>query len=113
MKKITTLFYSCLFLTFSVFGVQAQSSNAFVYGDALPDAPELAARGEYKVGVRTVKFTNKNQPDILNAAKGVAPMYDRELTVEIWYPAALKEGEKELTSYNELMGTANDPKRPT
>lgn len=113
MKKITTLFYTCLFLTFSVFSVQAQSSNAFVYGDALPDAPELAARGEYKVGVRTVKFTNKNQPDILNAAKGVAPMYDRELTVEIWYPAALKEGEKELTSYNELMGTANDPKRPT
>ncbi|MDP5140216.1 MAG: dienelactone hydrolase, partial [Spirosomaceae bacterium] len=89
------------------------ADNQFIYGDALPDAPELAARGDYKVGVRTVKFTNKNQPDILNAAKGVAPMYDRELTVEIWYPAALKEGETELTSYNELMGTANDPKRPT
>lgn len=114
MKRIILPFYVCLLSICTISLSNAQTAdNQFIYGDALPDAPELAARGDYKVGVRTVKFTNKNQPDILNVAKGVAPMYDRELTVEIWYPAALKEGEKELTSYNELMGTANDPKRPT
>lgn len=114
MRQINLAFYVCLTSIFIAPFSKAQTTdNQFIYGDALPDAPELATRGDYKVGVRTVKFTNKNQPDILNVTKGVAPMYDRELTVEIWYPAALKDGEKELTSYDELMGTANDPKRPT
>ncbi|MFT6205499.1 MAG: putative dienelactone hydrolase [Spirosomataceae bacterium] len=114
MKKINLILYVCLLSICTLSLLKAQTTeNQFIYGDALPDAPELAARGDYKVGVRTVKFTNKNQPDILNASKGVAPLYDRELTVEIWYPAVLKDGEKALTNYDELMGTANDPKRPT
>lgn len=112
MKKLTTLICSCILMTCSLLYAQAQAPQ-FVYGDALPDAPELAARGDYKVGVRTVTFINKNQPDILNASKGEAPLYDRNLTVEIWYPASLKDGEEALTMYDELMGTANDPKRPT
>ena len=53
-----------------------------------PDAPELAAYGDYKVGVQTMTFTNPGQVDVVNVqAEGGIPTYDRPLTVEIWYPA--------------------------
>ena len=56
------------------------------------DAPELAHFGEYDIGVRTLKFTNPNQPDILNTVEGDGTaFYDRSLTVEVWYPALLAE----------------------
>ncbi len=88
------------------------AQTAFVYGDPLPDAPELSPRGEYKVGVRTLDFVNKGQVDILKSKGGVDATYDRPLKVEVWYPALLPEGVKPLVEYNEVMGTANDPKRP-
>jgi predicted dienelactone hydrolase len=88
------------------------AQTAFVYGDPLPDAPELAPRGEYKVGVRTLDFVNKGQVDILKSKGGVEATYDRPLKVEVWYPAILPEGVKPLVEYEEVMGTANDPKRP-
>ncbi len=53
-----------------------------------PDAPELAAFGALAVGVTTLTFTNPGQIDIVNATEDVAPLYDRALTVEVWYPAA-------------------------
>jgi hypothetical protein len=55
------------------------------------DAPELAARGTFSVGVRTLEIKHAAQPDILNfdKATGKAPLYDRPLTVEIWYPAII------------------------
>ena len=53
-----------------------------------PDAPALAAPGDFKVGVTTLTFTNTDQIDIVNATADTAPIYDRELTVEVWYPAA-------------------------
>ncbi|HWR12270.1 MAG TPA: hypothetical protein VN445_10640 [Rectinemataceae bacterium] len=53
-----------------------------------PDAPELAPLGRFAVGVRTMTFTNRGQPDIAKAETGKpTPLYDRPLTVEIWYPA--------------------------
>ncbi|MEJ6707912.1 MAG: dienelactone hydrolase [Amylibacter sp.] len=57
-----------------------------------PDAPALAAYGAHKVGVRTVTIVNPDQIDILAIdPAGEKPdlmlRYDRELTVEIWYPA--------------------------
>ena len=88
------------------------SKNTFVYGDALPDAPELAARGDYPVGVRTLQFVNKGQVDILNSKEGKDPLYDRPLTVEVWYPAVVDVGAESLISYEEVMGTAGNPKRP-
>ncbi len=55
-----------------------------------PDAPELAARGEYAVGVRTLELLHRDQLDIANAVAGEdTPRYDRPLTLEVWYPAAL------------------------
>lgn len=54
-----------------------------------PDAPALAAHGEWPVGVRTMRFTDAGRPDVVNAtAEGEIPTQDREITVEVWYPAA-------------------------
>ena len=90
--------------------LQAQTQE-FLYGDALPDAPELSARGAYTVGVKTVRLLHKNQVDILNSKKGKDPIYDRPITIEVWYPATVTKDTKTVI-YNEVMGTANDTLRP-
>src|SRR6185295_5984595 len=55
-----------------------------------PSAPELAPYGMHAIGVRTIQVTDKNRPDILNTKEGApTARYDRTLTVEVWYPAAL------------------------
>ena len=70
-----------------------------------PDAPELSAYGDHKVGVRTLEMVNPGQIDILAidpAAEKPAewPRYDRPLTVEVWYPAdSAAEGSNELKAY--------------
>lgn len=67
------------------------------------DAPELAHFGEYDIGVRTLEFTNPNQPDILNTVKGGETVYyDRRLTVEVWYPALLAQGQPPGGSYTTI-----------
>ncbi len=91
---------------------QTLSEPSFIVGDALPDAPELAARGTYKVGVQTLDFVNKGQIDVLKAKAGVEPLYDRPLKVEVWYPAIIPDGAKELVTYDEVLGISSDPKRP-
>ena len=51
------------------------------------DAPALAAYGPQSIGVTTAQFKNPQQWDIVNAKPGQpVPLYDRPLTVEIWYP---------------------------
>ena len=69
------------------------------------DAPELAARGSFAVGVRTVELVHHGQPDILHFDKdaGRAPLYDRPLTIEVWYPALLPPGAREHTEYESAM----------
>lgn len=104
------LFFS-IYFSFQSFA-QTVTSPTFVYGDALPDAPELAARGDYQVGVQTLQFVNKDQIDILKFKDGEAPRYDRPLTVEVWYPANIQGEDNGLISYEEVMGTSDDPKRP-
>lgn len=86
-------------------------NEEFLYGDPLPDAPELSARGDYKVGVQTLQLVHKNQVDILNSKEGNDPLYDRAITIEVWYPANVPEN-MESVVYNEVMGTANDSLRP-
>ena len=52
-----------------------------------PDAPELAGFGEYDIGVQTLEFVDPNRIDILNTKRGGdSAIYDRSLTVEVWYP---------------------------
>lgn len=84
----------------------------FLYGDPLPDAPELSARGEHTIGVRTLKFVHKDQIDILNSKGGEDPLYDRPLTVEVWYPAVVPSNTDITVTYNEVMGTRGDTLRP-
>jgi predicted dienelactone hydrolase len=60
-----------------------------------PAAPELASYGRYTIGVRTMQVTDKNRPDVLNTKDGApTAKYDRTLTLEVWYPAALSAGQK-------------------
>lgn len=55
-----------------------------------PDAPELASFGDYDIGVRTLEFVDTDRIDILNTERGGEnAVYDRSLTVEVWYPAQL------------------------
>jgi len=83
----------------------------FFYGDPRPDAPELAYRGAFKVGVRTIEVVNPNQIDILNfTPENPNPRYDRPLTLEVWYPAVLRKREREVTTYQDNLGTG--PGRP-
>ncbi|MYM82844.1 dienelactone hydrolase [Duganella sp. FT50W] len=91
-------------------GAQAQE----YYGDFRPDAPELAARGPSQVGVRTLVAEHKDQLDILRySAEQPNPRYTRKLTLEVWYPARLAEGQKEHTVYTDVLGSGpNDPQRP-
>jgi predicted dienelactone hydrolase len=53
------------------------------------DAPELAHPGDYAVGVKTLHLVQHGQADVraYDAAKGTAPLADRALTVDLWYPA--------------------------
>ncbi len=52
------------------------------------DAPELAPYGKFPIGVKTLRMTNPKQLEILKAKAGEPiPVYDRPLTVEVWYPS--------------------------
>src|SRR5271166_5699015 len=53
------------------------------------DAPELAHLGGSAVGVKTLHLVQHGQAVVLafDAAKGSAPLADRTLTVDLWYPA--------------------------
>ena len=63
-------------------------------GDPLPGAPELASRGTADFGVRTIRLTEPDQPLVSAGTKdGRYPTADRTLTVEVWYPARVSEGQ--------------------
>lgn len=68
-----------------------------------PLAPELAAYGNYALGVRTIQATDRNRPDILETKEGgPTARYDRTLTLEVWYPATLAAGQKPGGDYRAI-----------
>ena len=76
-----------------------------------PMAPELAAYGPLAVGVRTVTATDMNRVNVLETKEGgPVARYDRTLTIEVWYPAALAAGQTPDGVYHTV---ARDPARPT
>ena len=99
-------------LCISLYGVYGQSQKEFLIGDPLPDAPELSQRGTYGVGVQTLSLVHKNQKDILNIVDGKAPIYDRPITVEIWYPAEIPSGTEEIVEYTQVLGRNGIEGRP-
>ena len=57
-----------------------------------PDAPQLAAYGDFEVGTRAIDLVNPGQVDVLQldasgSEPATLPLYDRPLTVQMWYPA--------------------------
>jgi predicted dienelactone hydrolase len=83
----------------------AQQDTATYFSVPPVDAPELSSRGPWAVGVRTVELVNRHQPDILHFDNntGKAPVYDRPLTIEIWYPATIPPGKEERVVYESAM----------
>jgi predicted dienelactone hydrolase len=61
--------------------------------------PELAAKGIYNVGVKTLNITNPAQFDVQTQSTK-----DRNLTIEVWYPSLANEN-KVKTSYNNVTRT--------
>jgi predicted dienelactone hydrolase len=84
-----------------LFAVSSVAIAQQPYSVPAADAPELAVRGRYAVGVRTIDLVHPNQVDILHfdKATGKAPLYDRPLKIEIWYPAVIPPGQQEQTTY--------------
>jgi predicted dienelactone hydrolase len=74
-----------------------------------PDAPALAQYGKFGVGVKTIQLVNPKQLDILKAKAGEpTPVYDRPLTVEVWYPAKPAADTPNAGHYRVI---ARDPKQ--
>jgi dienelactone hydrolase len=73
------------------------------------DAPELAAWGSHQVGVRTLDLKNPAQPDVLNFNKQTnsAPLADRPLKIELWYPAVIPAGSEARTVYESTLPGRN------
>lgn len=64
------------------------------------DAPELAQYGKFVVGVKTLSVVNPKQLDIAKFKAGEPmPVYDRPLTLEVWYPAQLSPGQAGASQY--------------
>ena len=61
-----------------------------LYSQQPPITPSLAVAGELPVGVRTVKLTNPGQI----AATDFQSVADRNLRIEIWYPAEAPTAER-------------------
>jgi len=110
LRDILSTFFLGLFILFTV--SQGLAQQEFLYGDPMPDAPELSARGEHVVGVRTLDLIHKDQVDILNSKEGREARYDRPLKVEVWYPAMVGSANSPLEIYNEVLGTRGDSLRP-
>jgi len=95
-------------------GAPAQESPAISFSVPPADAPDLAPRGRWPVGVRTLDLVNPGQVDILHfdPASGKAPLYDRPLKIEIWYPAVIPPGKEERVTYESAMPGAPAPGVP-
>jgi predicted dienelactone hydrolase len=77
------------------------------------DAPELAHPGDFRVGVRTIALVDAAQVDVLafDPATGAAPKHDRELKIDLWYPADVAAGASAETYSGSLP--AEPPAPPT
>ena len=102
----------CVTLLLMTAFATAQTQTDFVFGDALPDAPELAARGDYSVGVRTLEAVNPDQLDVLAVTpEAPNPRYDRPLTLEVFYPGTVPAGQEARTTYEDVYGYGPEQSR--
>jgi predicted dienelactone hydrolase len=75
------------------------------------DAPELARLGAFAVGVRSFTLTQSAQPDVLafDAKQGRAPLHDRVLGIELWYPARAAAETPRVTYAGSLPSAPPEP----
>ena len=75
------------------------------------DAPELAMVGPDQVGFRSIRLSHSGQPklDAADPKTGVVPRYDRNLVVDLWYPATFKPGAKPVTYRASFWGEPPHP----
>ena len=96
----------CLLLLVAVAGTAA--GHAFFSPQnridiVTPAAPELAAFGPHDIGVRTIEVTDGIAPTFCNTKEGgPTARYDRTLTLEVWYPAALAPGQQAGGEYRAM-----------
>jgi predicted dienelactone hydrolase len=87
-------------MSFRIAAVIALVASVSVHGQenrvdiVRADAPELASFGQYDIGVTTLELLAGNRVDVVQTERGGENIiYDRPLTVELWYPADLQGGE--------------------
>lgn len=70
------------------------------------DAPELAKPGAFGIGYRTLHLVHPNQPDLETPQDRQTPNLrrDRQLTIDLWYPATLPNRAKAMVYRNSLWG---------
>ncbi len=100
-KSILRAVASICFLSFFNLGSAVAEDNHI---DTIrSDAPELAKYGKFNVGFKTLKVTNPKQLDIVKFKAGApVPLYDRPLTLEVWYPAQLATGQLPAGQYKAI-----------
>ena len=115
MKTLIALLLSLMML----FAVVSASADQLVYedgmpkgsviGDAVAGSPELAPRGDYAIGVRTLQLVHKDVVDLKSITEeNPRPLYDRPLTVEVWYPAVVARGQKQASTYRDYIGEVDE-----
>lgn len=93
----------CLFMTISAISARTAAAQPNHIDTVRPDAPQLAAFGEHAIGVRTLSVTEQDRPDVLNMRAGeMTPLYQRSLTLEVWYPAQLSASQSPGTQYTAI-----------
>ena len=98
-KTIKTLTIAGVLIMNSIAGI-AQANRIDI---VRPDAPSLAAYGEYNIGVQTLTLVDVGRVDVLNTQPGRANVrYERSLTVEVWYPAQLNSGQSPGGTYQAI-----------
>jgi predicted dienelactone hydrolase len=109
MKATRNLFASGL-LALSLAAVAVATAAAAPSRTGI-DAPELAALGRYAVGVRSITLVDRNQLDLdaIDPKTGVPAQRDRNLKVEIWYPAVAVAGAPPVTYEDELVSEPPAP----
>ena len=74
-----------------------------LYTNQPPVTPELAFPGSYAVGVATITATD---PKRLNTSNFILNI-ERQLVLEVWYPAVLPEQESKLATYKNVTRLQN------
>jgi dienelactone hydrolase len=92
-------------LGFGMFAAPGHGTRAETpYSRPEIDAPELAPLGPHAVGVRSIVLLERAVPDVLafDKAKGAAPLKDRALWVDVWYPAEAAKDAKPAVYQGDL-----------